>query len=95
MSKHHKVLRFPLITERNTMLRADNKYVFEVDRRATKKDVREAVQKLFDVSVESVNTMIVKGKRKRMGRFQGYRPDRKKAIVKLAEGSSIEKFGEV
>lgn len=95
MSKHHKVLRFPLITERNTMLRSENKYVFEVDRRATKKDVREAVQKLFDVSVESVNTMIVKGKRKRMGKFQGYRPDRKKAIVKLAEGSSIDRFGEV
>jgi large subunit ribosomal protein L23 len=53
------------------------------------------VQKLFGVSVESVNTMVVKGKRKRMGRFQGYRPDRKKAIVKLAEGESIARFGEM
>ena len=95
MSKHHNIIRYPLITEKNTNLRAENKYVFEVDRRATKKDVREAVQSVFGVSVESVNTVVVKGKRKRMGRFQGYRPDRKKAIVKLAEGQSIDKFGEV
>lgn len=95
MSKYHRILRYPLITEKNTELRADNKYVFEVERTATKKDVREAVQELFGVNVESVNTMVVKGKRKRMGRFQGYRPNRKKAIVKLAEGQSIDKFGEV
>ena len=95
MSKYHNLIRYPLITERNTNLRAENKYVFEVDRRATKKDVREAVQNLFGVSVESVNTMVMKGKRKRMGRFEGKRADCKKAIVKLAEGQSIDKFGEV
>jgi large subunit ribosomal protein L23 len=77
------------------MLREHNKYVFEVDRRASKPQIRQAVEKIFDVNVVAVNTMIVKGKRKRMGRFAGYQPDWKKAIVKLAEGQSIEHFGEV
>jgi len=95
VSKYHSILRSPLITEKNTLLRGENKYVFEVDRRASKVDVRNAVQKIFDVKVESVNTIVVKGKRKRTGRFVGYRPDRKKAIVKLAEGQSIARFGEV
>jgi large subunit ribosomal protein L23 len=95
VSKYHSILRSPLITEKNTLLRGQNKYVFEVERSATKEQVRNAVQKIFDVKVEAVNTMVVKGKRKRTGRFVGYRPDRKKAIVKLAEGQSIAQFGEV
>lgn len=95
MSKYHSIIRYPSITEKNTMLREQNKYVFEVDRRATKPEIRRAVEKLFDVEVVAVNTMVVKGKRKRMGRFVGYRPNWKKAIVKLAGGQSIERFGEV
>ncbi|MBD3314941.1 MAG: 50S ribosomal protein L23 [Chitinivibrionales bacterium] len=95
MSKYHSIIRYPSITEKNTMLREQNKYVFEVDRRASKPEIRLAVEKLFDVKVMTVNTMIVKGKRKRMGRFVGYQSDWKKAIVKLAEGHSIERFGEV
>jgi large subunit ribosomal protein L23 len=96
VSKYHKILRSPLITEKNTTLRAtQNKYVFEVDKTATKTDVKEAVEGLFEVNVESVNTMVVKGKLKRMGKFKGYRSDRKKAIVTLREGQKIEKFGEV
>lgn len=96
MSRFHSVIRSPSITEKNTTLRSDqNKYVFEVDRRSNKKEIKRAVESLFNVNVESVNTMIVKGKRKRMGRFSGYRPNWKKAIVKLAEGQTIDKFGEV
>lgn len=96
MSKYHKILRSPMITEKNTSLRAaQNKYVFEVDRKASKTDVKEAVENLFDVKVVSVNTMVMKGKLKRMGRFKGYQADRKKAIVKLGEGQKIERFGEV
>ena len=96
MSKFHSVIRSPSITEKNTALRSDqNKYVFEVDRMSNKKEIKRAVESLFNVNVESVNTMIVKGKRKRMGRFSGYRPNWKKAIVKLAEGQTIDKFGEV
>lgn len=96
MSKYHSIIRYPLITEKNTRLReTQNKYVFEVARDATKGEIKEAVEKLFNVTVESVNTMIVKGKRKRMGRFIGYKSDRKKAIVKIKKGQTIAKFGEV
>lgn len=96
MSRFHSVIRSPSITEKNTTLRSDhNKYVFEVKRESNKKEIKRAVESLFNVKVESVNTMIVKGKRKRMGRFSGYRPNWKKAIVKLADGQTIDKFGEV
>jgi large subunit ribosomal protein L23 len=96
VSKYHKIIKAPLITEKNTMLRGENnKFVFEVEKSANKGAIKEAVEKLFDVKVEAVNTMIVKGKLKRMGRFSGYRSDKKKAIVRLAEGQSISKFGEV
>lgn len=96
MSKFHSIIRYPSITEKNTTLReSQNKYVFEVLRKATKPQIKEAVEKLFGVSVLSVNTMVVKGKKKRMGRYVGYRSDWKKAIIKLQEGQSIAKFGEV
>jgi large subunit ribosomal protein L23 len=96
VSKFHKIILSPSITERNTILRSDqNKYVFEVAKNASKDMIREAVEKLFDVRVSAVNTMIVKGKKKRMGRNVGYRPDWKKAIVTLVEGQNIAKFGEV
>ena len=95
MSSYHSIVRAPSITEKNSILREDNKYVFEVARTASKTDIKRAVESLFDVTVQSVNTMIVKGKKKRMGRFSGYRNDWKKAIVKLPEGQTIEKMGEV
>ena len=96
MSKYHSIIRYPSITEKNTTQReTQNKYVFEVLRTATKPQIKVAVEKLFGVSVVSVNTMVVKGKKKRMGRFAGYKPDWKKAIVKIQEGQRIAKFGEV
>ncbi len=96
MSKNHSIIRYPSITEKNTNLRSvENKYVFEVAKDANKQQIKKAVEQIFDVSVEAVNTMIVKGKKKRMGRFSGYRSDWKKAIVKVKEGESIAKFGEV
>jgi len=95
MSKYHSIIRYPSITEKNTILREQNKYVFEVAVDATKIDIKEAVQKIFNVDVEAVNTVLVKGKKKRMGRNTGYRPNRKKAVVKLKAGQTIEKFGEV
>jgi large subunit ribosomal protein L23 len=96
VSKYHSVIRYPSITEKNTQLRtAQNKYVFEVLPEATKPQIKEAVEKLFSVKVLSVNTMVVKGKKKRVGRYMGYRSDWKKAIVKLAAGQTISKFGEV
>ena len=95
MSSYHSIILRPSITEKNTDLRTDeNKYVFEVARTATKVQIRQAIESLFNVKVQSVNTMVVKGKYKRQGRFAGFRPNWKKAIVKIAEGQNIDKFGE-
>jgi large subunit ribosomal protein L23 len=96
VSTYHSIIRYPSITEKNTLLRTtQNKYVFEVATRATKPQIKKAVEKLFGVTVESVNTIVVKGKEKRTGRFAGYRSDWKKAIVKVEKGQTIAKFGEV
>ncbi len=96
MNNYYHIIRYPSITEKNTTLRSSqNKYVFEVDLRAKKPEIKGAVEKLFGVKVISVNTGIVKGKKKRMGKFAGYQSNWKKAIVRLAEGQTIAKFGEV
>jgi len=96
MSMYHSVIRYPSITEKNTVLRtSQNKFVFEVATDATKPQIKKAVEKLFNVKVLSVNTIVVKGKMKRQGRTAGYRPNWKKAIVKIQAGQTIAKFGEV
>ena len=81
------VIKRPVITERSADLMSDNKYTFDVDVRATKTQVKHAVEEIFDVKVEKVNIMNVKPKKKRMGRYEGYTNRRRKAIVKLSEGS--------
>ena len=86
------ILIRPKITERTTELMAEGKYVFVVDKRANKIQIADAVEEVFKVKVEKVNTVNVKGKTKRMGRTQGKRPNYKKAIVKLAPGETIEFF---
>ncbi|MFN0094243.1 MAG: 50S ribosomal protein L23 [Dehalococcoidia bacterium] len=86
------VLLRPIITEKSTALTALDKYVFEVDIRSNKNQIREAVQIAFNVRVADVNTMKVKGKPKRFGRRVTNRPDWKKAIVTLAGGDKIEIF---
>lgn len=83
----------PLLTEKNHALRDDeNKYVFEVALHANKLEIKSAVEEIFDVRVNSVRTMRMKGKVKRLGRFEGKRPDWKKAIVTLADGDTIDLF---
>jgi len=82
----------PMITEHTTELMAEGKYVFIVDKRANKIQIADAVAEIFDVKIEKVNTINVKGKVKRRGRIVGKRNDYKKAIVKLAEGETIEFF---
>ncbi|HMX93740.1 MAG TPA: 50S ribosomal protein L23 [Elusimicrobiota bacterium] len=84
------VLRRPLVTERTTQLREQNKYVFEVDPGATKGQIREAVQSAFKVDVLDVNTMNVPGKLRRRGAHAGYQSSWKKAIVKLKAGQEIK-----
>jgi large subunit ribosomal protein L23 len=88
----YAVLLRPIITEKTTVLTGGGKYVFEVDLRANKNQIREAVQVAFHVRVFEVNTMVMKGKPKRFGRKVTNRPDWKKAIVTLAPGDKIELF---
>jgi len=89
--KAHEVIRRPLVTEKGMQKINDlNQYLFEVSNRATKNDVRLAVQKLFDVTVTQVRTMRMTGKWKRFGSSYGQRPDWKKAVVTLKTGDKIE-----
>ena len=92
MADLRSIIRRPIISERTMDLLAENKYTFEVDIKATKPQIREAVEQIFNVDVEKVNTMRVRGKKRRMGRNEGKRPDWKKAIVTLKEGQRIELF---
>lgn len=88
------ILKRPVITEHSADLMADKKYTFEVDPKANRTEIKQAVEQAFGVKVEKVNTMNVKGKFKRMGRYGGYRSDRKKAIVQLTEDSKDLDFFE-
>ena len=83
----------PVLTEKGYDGIADKKYTFIVKKDANKTEIKDAVEKIFGVKVEKVNTVSCKGKLKRMGRNSGYTPDRKKAIVTLkADSKSIEFF---
>lgn len=87
------VLKRPVITERSTDLMADKKYTFEVDVKANKTQVKDAVESIFGVKVAKVNVLNYKGKFKRMGRFGGYTNKRRKAVVTLTQDSKeIELF---
>ena len=89
------IVRRPLITERASQLQEEaNRYVFEVRGDANKIEIRRAVEEIFEVTVTKVNTLSVRGKVKRMGRFQGRRASWKKAIVSVAQGQSIEFYEE-
>jgi large subunit ribosomal protein L23 len=91
----YQVLKRPILTEKSDSQRDDNQYVFEVARKANKLQIKEAVQSLFDVDVQSVNTMIMKPKRRRMGRKTIVtRPAWKRAVVTLAPGERIQDFFE-
>ncbi len=87
----NKVVKRILVTEKSTAARdASNKYFFEVDRKANKVEITNAVEKLFKVKVIEVRVMHVLGKKKRMGRTIGQKSSWKKAVVTLAAGNSIE-----
>ena len=88
----YAVLIRPIITEKSTVLTGADKYVFEVDLRANKNQIKEAVQLAFNVRVTDVNTMTMKGKPRRFGRKVVNRPDWKKAVVTLVPGDKIELF---
>ncbi|OCS88002.1 50S ribosomal protein L23 [Caryophanon tenue] len=87
------IIKRPVITERSSELLAEKKYTFEVDTRATKTQVKNAIEEIFEVSVANVNVMNYKGKKKRVGRYTGLTNKRRKAIVTLtAESKEIELF---
>ena len=91
--KAHQIIRRPVVTEKSSVAREEeNIATFAVDPAANKHDIRRAVETLFKVEVEEVRTMRQPRKKKRVGRQIGYRAEWKKAIVKLAEGHSIEFF---
>lgn len=94
MKSPYDVIRRPIITERTSDMMAEKKYVFEVDRRVNKTEIKQAVEAIFKVKVTDVNTMNMKGKPKRYGRYNGYRPDWKKAIVTLSPDSNELEFFE-
>lgn len=92
---YYKILKRPIVfTEKITLWKENglNKVIFEVERTATKSQIKEAVEKIFKVKVVKVNTMIERGKVRRVGRYYLKRPNKKKAIVTLAQGYNIDEY---
>ncbi|MEM6518279.1 MAG: 50S ribosomal protein L23 [Cyanobacteria bacterium P01_C01_bin.70] len=89
------LIRRPLITEKATLLLENNQYTFEVAPKATKPEIKAAVEYLFNVKVTGVSTSNLPRKKRRFGRFEGFRPRYKRAVVTLAEGDSIVLFPDV
>ncbi len=91
----YKVILRPVITEKSTWLKENNREVcFEVDRRANKVEIKQAVEYLFKIKVESVRVLNKRGKMRRVGRNEGRRKDWKKAYVKLKEGEKMIEYFE-
>ncbi|HKK20167.1 MAG TPA: 50S ribosomal protein L23 [candidate division Zixibacteria bacterium] len=94
MKPLHQIIKKPLITEKSSLQKETSRQVaFEVALDSNKIEIKQAVEKAFDVKVENVNTVLVAGKVKRVGRQFGKRSNRKKAYVTLAEGHDIDFFG--
>lgn len=91
--EHYEIVKKAILTEKSTVAKDEaNKYVFEVDPRANKIEITQAVEKLFKVKVLEVNVMNIEGKSKRTGKILGRRKSWKKAVVTLAPGSRIELY---
>lgn len=89
-TKYLEIIKAPVITEKAAVLGQNNTYLFKVDPRANKIEIKQAIEKLFKVNVKSVRTLNVKPKKRRVGRYTGLTNRTKKAIVTLAEGQTIE-----
>lgn len=88
----YDIIQRPVISERTVAGMAEGKYTFVVDPRANKNQIKQAIEEIFNVNVIRVNTMRMRGKKKRMGVFAGSRPHWKKAIVQIEEGQTITAF---
>ena len=95
MSTQFDVILRPVITEKGLMLKEDDRTLcFEVSEGSSKRQIQEAIERIFKVKVQHVRTMKVPGKMRRRGRYAGYRPDWKKAYVTLREGEKMIEYGE-
>jgi large subunit ribosomal protein L23 len=95
MSTQFDVILRPVITEKGLMLKEDDRTLcFEVSEGSSKRQIQEAIERVFKVKVQHVRTMKVPGKMRRRGRYTGYRPDWKKAYVTLREGEKMIEYGE-
>lgn len=93
MKEASEIIINPLISEKSMdLIQNNNTYTFRVDADANKIEIRNAIEKIFDVKVVNVNTMNMRGKIRRLGRNEGKRPDWKKALIKLAAGDEIEVY---
>lgn len=96
MKNIYDVIQRPLVTEKSSALKAEaNKVVLAVAKSANKIDIKTAVEKLFSVKVTDVNTMVYRGKNKRVGQYLGRKSNWKKAVITLAEGTDLDVFGQV
>lgn len=89
-TKYLEIIKAPVITEKSQNAKLEGKYTFKVDPKATKLEIKEAVEKIFKVKVTSVRTLNTKPKKRRVGRYTGLTNRYKKAIVTLAEGQTID-----
>ena len=89
-TKYLEIIKAPVITEKSRMEQENGKYTFLVSPKATKTEIKDAIEKIFKVKVESISTLNVKPRKKRVGRYTGLTNRSKKAIVKLADGMTIE-----
>ena len=85
-----EIIKAPVVTEKTNNLASQNVYVFKVDKKANKTQIKQAIEKQWKVKVLSVNTVNAQAKKRRVGKYTGYTASYKKAYVKLKEGSSIE-----
>ena len=90
MQNYRDIIKGPIMTEKSSDLAKQNTITFSVDPKANKTQIKQAIEKIFNVKVENVNTVNVRPRKRRVGKYTGYTSKVKKAIVKLKDGSSIE-----
>ena len=88
--KYLEILKAPVITEKSQIAKSEGKYTFKVDPKATKLEIKAAIEKIFKVKVTAIRTINVRPKKRRVGRYTGLTTRYKKAIVSLAEGQTID-----
>ena len=89
-TKYLEIIKAPIVTEKSEAIKEQGKYTFLVSEKAKKPEIKEAIEKAFDVHVKSINTLNIKTKKRRVGRYRGLTNRGKKAIVTLQEGQTID-----